>query len=127
MLAHAPEGGEGEGIYTVVFDPEEGKFQNVTSSNIKTNPAFIMKHPSLDIVYMTTEVISDERSEVLVGEINRKNGVVEIVDRYRTFYCVAISIHLGCQHQLNISISLPGKRCMAGQHVTYPGMRIGPI
>ena len=81
VLAHAPAGSEGDGVYTVEFDPELAKFQNLKSSKVETNPAFIMKHPSLDIVYMTTEVISDERSEVLVGEVNRKNGTVAIVDR----------------------------------------------
>ena len=81
VLAHAPQGGEGDGVYTVEFDPEVAKFKTVVSSEVKTNPAFIMKHPSLDIVYMTTEVISDERSEVLVGEVNRKNGTIDIVDR----------------------------------------------
>ena len=70
VLAHAPKGGEGEGFYTVVFDPEEGRLQKLTSSKVETNPAFIMKHPELDIVYMTTEVITQDGSEVLVGKLN---------------------------------------------------------
>ena len=71
VLAHAPAGGEGDGVYSVLFDPEMGSLKTMSSSNIKTNPAFIMKHPSLDIVYMTTEVISDSGSEILVGELDR--------------------------------------------------------
>ena len=71
VLAHAPAGGEGDGLYSVLFDPEMGSLKTMSSSNIKTNPAFIMKHPSLDIVYMTTEVISDNGSEILVGELDR--------------------------------------------------------
>ena len=71
VLAHAPQGGEGEGFYSVIFDPENGKFQRLTSSEVKTNPAFIMKHPHLDVVYMTTEVITKLGSEVLVGQLDR--------------------------------------------------------
>ena len=71
VLAHAPDGGEGEGLYSVLFDPDLGSLKKMSSSSVRTNPAFIMKHPSLDIVYMTTEVISDEGSEILVGEVDR--------------------------------------------------------
>ena len=71
VLAHAPKGSHGEGFYSVVFDPEDGKFQRLMSSKIETNPAFIMKHPELDLVYMTTEVISEGGSELLVGNLNR--------------------------------------------------------
>ena len=59
VLAHSPQGGEGKGFYSVIFNPEAGKFQRLTSSEVKTNPAFIMKHPTLDLVYLTTEVIDD--------------------------------------------------------------------
>ena len=58
VLAHSPEGAEGDGFYSVIFDPENGQFKRLISSEVKTNPAFIMKHPTLDIVYMTTEVIT---------------------------------------------------------------------
>ena len=81
VLAHAPAGGEGEGLYSVLFDPEMGSLKKMSSSNVKTNPAFIMKHPTLDIVYMTTEVISDGGSEILVGEVDRKSGTVNVIDR----------------------------------------------
>jgi len=81
VLAHAPAGGEGEGLYSVLFDPELGSLKKMSSSNVKTNPAFIMKHPTLDIVYMTTEVISDGGSEILVGEVDRKSGTVNVIDR----------------------------------------------
>jgi len=83
VLAHAPKGGEGEGFYTVVFDPEEGRLQKLTSSKVETNPAFIMKHPELDIVYMTTEVITQDGSEVLVGKLNTEDGSVDVIDRKR--------------------------------------------
>jgi len=83
VLAHNPKGSHGEGFYSVVFDPEDGKFQRLESNKIETNPAFIMKHPELDVVYMTTEVISEGGSELLVGNLNRKDGSVEIVDRKR--------------------------------------------
>ena len=81
VLAHAPAGGEGEGLYSVLFDPEMGSLKKMSSSNVKTNPAFILKHHTLDIVYMTTEVISDGGSEILVGEVDRKSGTVNVIDR----------------------------------------------
>ena len=71
VLAHSPAGGEGDGFYSVIFDPENYQFKRLTSSEVKTNPAFIMKHPSLDIVYMTTEVITGDGSELLVGRLDR--------------------------------------------------------
>ena len=71
VLAHSPAGGEGDGFYSVIFDPENCQFKRLTSSEVKTNPAFIMKHPSLDIVYMTTEVITGDGSELLVGRLDR--------------------------------------------------------
>jgi len=83
VLAHAPQGGEGKGFYSVIFDPEAGKFKRLTSSEVKTNPAFIMKHPHLDVVYMTTEVITKGGSEVLVGQLDRNTGNVNITDRKR--------------------------------------------
>ena len=45
--------------------------RQVKKEDVETNPAFIMKHPSLDIVYMTTEVIDDTGSEVLTGTLDR--------------------------------------------------------
>ena len=80
VLAHAPAGSEGDGVYTVEFDPELAKFQNLKSSKVETNPAFIMKHPSQDLIYMTTETIKTG-SELLVGRINRKSGTVEVEER----------------------------------------------
>ena len=81
VLAHAPAGGEGEGVYSVLFDPENGKLKTLSSSIVRTNPAFILKHPTLDIVYMTTEVIADSGSELVVGRLNRKTGHVEEIQR----------------------------------------------
>ena len=71
-LAHNPAGGEGDGFYAVVFSPEsqKEKLKLVSSSKLETNPAFIMKHPSLDLIYLTTEVI-DTMSEVITAKIDR--------------------------------------------------------
>ena len=80
VLAHAPQGGEGSGFYSVIFDPEAAKFQRLTSSEVRTNPAFIMKHPELDVVYMTTEVITKDGSEVLVGKLDRSAIASRISD-----------------------------------------------
>jgi len=76
VLAHAPAGGEGDGFYSVMFDPEQAQLSKLTSSPMETNPAFIMKHPVLDLVYMTTEVITGRGSEVVVGSLDRATGRV---------------------------------------------------
>jgi len=80
-LAHRPEGGEGDGLYSVLFDPNHGKMTAMRTTKVETNPAFIMKHPSLDLVYLTTEVINDSGSEVLTGKLDRQTGAVAIIDR----------------------------------------------
>ena len=85
VLAHAPAGEEGEGLYSFLFDPEFGSLKKLSSSSIKTNPAFIMKHPTLDIVYMTTEVISDGGSEILVGEVDRYTGLLFVIINIQFF------------------------------------------
>jgi len=81
VLAHCPKGGEGHGFYSVCFDPEEEKLTRLSSSSVETNPAFIMKHPALDIIYMTTEVIVDSGSELLVARLDRTTGKVEVIQR----------------------------------------------
>ena len=48
---------------------------------METNPAFIMKHPVLDLVYMTTEVITGRGSEVVVGSLDRATGRVTELQR----------------------------------------------
>ena len=34
VLAHNPGGGEGEGLYSVIFDPELGKLKQLKSSKV---------------------------------------------------------------------------------------------
>ena len=96
VLAHAPQGGEGSGFYSVIFDPEAAKFQRLTSSEVKTNPAFIMKHPELDVVYMTTEVITKDGSEVLVGKLDRSAIASRISDVFfaTTTFIQNVNMHL---------------------------------
>jgi len=81
VLAHCPDGSEGRGVYSILFDPEQGKLTKLSSSSVETNPAFILKHPQLDIIYMTTEVITDSGSELLVATLDRVTGEVCIVQR----------------------------------------------
>ena len=71
-LAHNPEGGEGHGFYSVVFSPDanDDKLKLESSTKLETNPAFILKHHSLDIIYMTTEVI-DTMSELITARLDR--------------------------------------------------------
>ena len=57
LMAHFPKGTEGDGIYLVVFDSYLKKFSRLKSSRVCENPAFIMKHPKLELCYFVTEVI----------------------------------------------------------------------
>ena len=34
VLAHNPAGGEGDGVYTVLFDPDTGKIRQLKSSKV---------------------------------------------------------------------------------------------
>ena len=68
-------------MYSVLFDPEDRKLVPLSASRVAANPAFIMKHHSLDIVYMTTEVIADCGSEVLTGLLDRSVGMT--LQQYR--------------------------------------------
>eukprot|EP00090_Calanus_glacialis_P002186 TRINITY_DN11644_c0_g1_i1.p1 TRINITY_DN11644_c0_g1~~TRINITY_DN11644_c0_g1_i1.p1 ORF type:complete len:396 (+),score=165.53 TRINITY_DN11644_c0_g1_i1:14-1201(+) len=81
-LAHNPAGGEGDGFYAVVFDPnsQDDKFKLVSSSKLETNPAFILKHHTLDLVYLTTEVI-DTMSELITAKVDRSTGEISVLDR----------------------------------------------
>jgi len=81
VLAHCPDGKEGRGVYSLLFDPVQEKLTKLSSSSVETNPAFILKHPQLDIIYMTTEVITDSGSELLVARLDRVTGEVFILQR----------------------------------------------
>lgn len=62
ILAHIPKGEHGEGIYSWKLDGETGKLTGpVTVSPIHPNPAFIMKHPTKDVLYASTECIHKEK------------------------------------------------------------------
>ena len=71
-LAHSPAGGEGDGVYAVLLDPadEEGPLQLLSSSRLESNPTMILRHHTLDIVYMVTEVINT-MSELIMARVNR--------------------------------------------------------
>ena len=62
ILAHIPKGEHGEGIYSWKLDGDTGKLTGpVTVSPIGPNPAFIMKHPTKDVLYASTECIHKEK------------------------------------------------------------------
>mmetsp|Transcript_38796 Transcript_38796/g.91631 ORF Transcript_38796/g.91631 Transcript_38796/m.91631 type:complete len:431 (+) Transcript_38796:119-1411(+) len=63
-LAHTPTGEEGSGIYAFTLNSHSGKLTAEGSMQVSPNPAFLVKHPKLDIVYGTTECI-DQPGEVL--------------------------------------------------------------
>merc|ERR1719369_1864733 len=81
-LAHSPAGGEGDGFYAVVLDPagQEGHLHLLSSSKLESNPTVILRHHTLDIVYMVTEVINT-MSELIIARINRSTGDLTGVDK----------------------------------------------
>eukprot|EP00961_Rhodomonas_salina_P233317 3153091-Rhodomonas_salina.2 len=48
-LAHTPTGEEGSGIYAFTLNSHSGKLTAEGSMQVSPNPAFLVKHPKLDI------------------------------------------------------------------------------
>ena len=64
-LAHTPAGAPaGVGVYTVALDTDSGRLRAVDATEAGPNPAFVVRHPSLPVCYVSTERI-DADGEVL--------------------------------------------------------------
>jgi 6-phosphogluconolactonase (cycloisomerase 2 family) len=63
ILAHIPRGEHGEGIYAWTLNGTTGQLgaRPTSVSRVTPNPAFLLKHPTLDVVYASTECIHAER------------------------------------------------------------------
>mmetsp|Transcript_47938 Transcript_47938/g.74869 ORF Transcript_47938/g.74869 Transcript_47938/m.74869 type:complete len:435 (+) Transcript_47938:124-1428(+) len=68
-LAHTPKGDNGAGLYAFKLDLASGKLTERGSIGVSPNPAFLVKHPNLDVVYGTTECI-DGPGDVLSFHVN---------------------------------------------------------
>jgi 6-phosphogluconolactonase (cycloisomerase 2 family) len=64
-LAHTPAGApDGVGVYTVALDTDSGALRTMDAVPAGPNPAFTVMHPTLPVVYASTERI-DSDGEVL--------------------------------------------------------------
>ena len=79
MLQHIPKGEHGEGIYAWKLDGSTGKLSSKPTavSPVQPNPAFILKHPSKDIVYASTECIN-ECGEVITLQVSNDGSLKEL-------------------------------------------------
>jgi hypothetical protein len=60
-LAHTPAGAPaGVGVYTVALDTDSGRLRAVDAVPAGPNPAFALQHPTLPVVYASTERIDDD-------------------------------------------------------------------
>lgn len=60
-LAHTPAGTpDAVGVYTVALDTDSGRLSAVAAEAAGPNPAFALQHPTLPVVYVSTERIDDD-------------------------------------------------------------------
>lgn len=80
VLAHTPKGTLGEGIYSLHLDTTTGRLTRLATTTLGPNPAFILKHPSLNnVFYATTECIASE-GDLLTLEL-QENGEFKVLGR----------------------------------------------
>eukprot|EP00238_Polyblepharides_amylifera_P007167 CAMPEP_0196579450 /NCGR_PEP_ID=MMETSP1081-20130531/22007_1 /TAXON_ID=36882 /ORGANISM="Pyramimonas amylifera, Strain CCMP720" /LENGTH=431 /DNA_ID=CAMNT_0041899053 /DNA_START=252 /DNA_END=1547 /DNA_ORIENTATION=- len=61
VLAHAPKGEVGEGIYSLHLDSKTGQLTPLGMTFLGPNPAFVIRHPTIpNILYATTECIKSD-------------------------------------------------------------------
>jgi len=72
ILAHTPKGEQGAGIYAIYCSPD-GKMLMKETSLLGPNVAFLLKHPSMNTVYATTECINQE-GEILTTSFDSNTG-----------------------------------------------------
>lgn len=78
ILAHIPKGDHGEGIYAWTLDSTGKLSKEPTAvSRVQPNPAFILKHPTKDIIYASTECINT-CGEVITLEIAHDGSLREL-------------------------------------------------
>ena len=83
VLAHIPKGEHGKGVYAWALDSTTGKLSGkpMAVTKVEPNPAFLVKHPTKDILFCSTECIHDQ-GEVITFEI-KESGKLQELARYR--------------------------------------------
>jgi 6-phosphogluconolactonase len=93
ILAHSPRGAKGLGVYTFVLDETTGELKQQNTLAVGPNVAYLIKHPTKDIVYATTECI-DKNGELLTLGLSPE-GTLTLLDRHdaRGRSTCAIHVH----------------------------------
>jgi len=81
ILAHTPKGEQGAGVYAIEVSAE-GKMKPKGISPLGPNVAFLLKHPTLDIVYASTECINED-GEILTTSLDRESGELKLQGKRR--------------------------------------------
>jgi len=79
ILAHTPKGEQGKGVYAIECS-EDGKLHQKAVSTLGPNVAFMLKHPTLDVVYASTECIHED-GEILTTSLNSLTGELKLQAR----------------------------------------------
>lgn len=81
ILAHTPKGKHGAGVYAIEVSAE-GKMKAKHVSPLGPNVAFLLKHPSLDVVYASTECINED-GEILTTSLDHETGELKLQGKRR--------------------------------------------
>mmetsp|Transcript_24121 Transcript_24121/g.29226 ORF Transcript_24121/g.29226 Transcript_24121/m.29226 type:complete len:420 (-) Transcript_24121:89-1348(-) len=71
VLAHTPKGEHGQGVYALRLDAQTGNLTKLSTTSLGPNVAFLVKHPTLEKLYATTECIHED-GEVLTLELDER-------------------------------------------------------
>lgn len=61
----------GQGVQAAALDPETGKISLLSTSTLGPNPAFVLRHPTSNVLYVSMERI-DRNGEISVVEVGEK-------------------------------------------------------
>ena len=119
VLAHTPKGTLGEGIYSLFLDAKTGRLTRLATTTLGPNPAFILKHPSLDTVfYATTECIASE-GDLLTLEL-QQSGEFKVLGRQSAVR--RVSLYIGTE-----GCSIEGVVCASNPRRYLPSRPVGQL
>lgn len=77
VLAHIPRGARGQGVQAWRLDSKTGKLQRGPASELGPNPAFLLAHPALPVMWASTECI-DRNGEVITLAVSPDGTLREV-------------------------------------------------
>jgi 6-phosphogluconolactonase len=79
ILAHTPKGREGQGVYAISCSAD-GKLSAKATSALGPNVAFLVKHPTKNKIYASTECINKD-GEILTTTLDHETGELQLQGR----------------------------------------------